>query len=99
MRISDWSSDVCSSDLLWASHYEVGLHARLGYGSWGFVNRLKGTKPIYVHRRRHEQRVSRAACALRPLVTQAPSLSRYRAQADADVERIPGRAGRRLRRP
>src|SRR3546814_4056268 len=36
MRISDWSSDVCSSDLLFAGrHHSLRRHAvaRLGYGA------------------------------------------------------------------
>src|SRR3546814_11027536 len=33
MRISDWSSDVCSSDLLWSI-------AEIGFDGWALVPRL-----------------------------------------------------------
>src|SRR3546814_8134377 len=40
MRISDWSSDVCSSDLV----LEVKLNKTLEYGvSWFFGNQVPGT--------------------------------------------------------
>src|SRR3546814_13234331 len=32
MRISDWSSDVCSSDLILVENYKVGNLARYGLG-------------------------------------------------------------------
>src|SRR3546814_9473551 len=49
MRISDWSSDVCSSDLLYALHevarhgrYRCGGQGRGGQGSWRGRNWLQG---------------------------------------------------------
>src|SRR3546814_9080763 len=38
MRISDWSSDVCSSDLLFQSEYEIA--ARMARGQGILLNRL-----------------------------------------------------------
>src|SRR3546814_13441013 len=42
MRISDWSSDVCSSDLFGTVHYNVGM----------LLNRLDRREDALVHLRR-----------------------------------------------
>src|SRR3546814_12763002 len=43
MRISDWSSDVCSSDLFGSTLRHVGTRARDRYGGWG----ERGVSPIH----------------------------------------------------
>src|SRR3546814_6745569 len=50
MRISDWSSDVCSSDLFKRSHAKTSLLAHDGVdlviGSLGFLGRFQA---LYIH--------------------------------------------------
>src|SRR3546814_9127314 len=45
MRISDWSSDVCSSDLL-GEAWKDGVRAYLGYSVTGFPNMLFHYGPL-----------------------------------------------------
>src|SRR3546814_1852610 len=47
MRISDWSSDVCSSDLLGHVGDVVQAVARVGYGMRGIFNGL--VQPQFAH--------------------------------------------------
>src|SRR3546814_8551659 len=43
MRISDWSSDVCSSDLLTDLNGQHGLLKELGIGQAGLLDLISGT--------------------------------------------------------
>src|SRR3546814_10356491 len=54
MRISDWSSDVCSSDLRWPSMAPAYLHPlmRIRSGFWTWLSTvLSPPSPVTKHRR------------------------------------------------
>src|SRR3546814_7409630 len=67
MRISDWSSDVCSSDLIRALRLHVGRKARIGCGeAWcvsivgmGFVVGLQQQAEAAKFSRSEERRVGK----------------------------------------
>src|SRR3546814_2501270 len=48
MRISDWSSDVCSSDLILTGLLEVGRMTRTAVGMGYDVHRLVAGKPLWI---------------------------------------------------
>src|SRR3546814_6493260 len=64
MRISDWSSDVCSSDLVKAEHIVVPDLQRLDAGRLAIARLQRGDCPAAVARSR-AQLIKRGVIALR----------------------------------
>src|SRR3546814_3992255 len=60
MRISDWSSDVCSSDLLFYVFFEGGLIPMyLIIGVWGGKDRIYASYKFFLYTRSEERRVGK----------------------------------------
>src|SRR3546814_1553854 len=69
MRISDWSSDVCSSDLERAQHLNVAMLGAVVPHEEGGADRTEAEsedrQPLHAlrhHRRLPEQEIGRASC-------------------------------------
>src|SRR3546814_13299128 len=81
MRISDWSSDVCSSDLAWrrAERGETCRERHLAFESWDALSRVLTAKRLELLRYVHRHQVP----SVRAL---AKALSRDYSNVHADVE-------------
>src|SRR3546814_13331254 len=60
MRISDWSSDVCSSDLLSTKPLKIGVETFRGFVESWYDGSLSA---IFFHPRKHEK-IQRMICAV-----------------------------------
>src|SRR3546814_5863735 len=105
MRISDWSSDVCSSDLLGVAQttailqfeIEAGGVAEFGDGGWCNRNDLRVTVGAEVmhHARRQRLHLVLVAGTLRPILETDKREARVLAAA-AEVEAAEDRKSTRL---